>query len=691
MKTLYKFSFVLSLMLLVASVQSWGKDLQQIKLTLATTGLSDIQINATDGKQFTIDWGDGSTDTYTGQGDAWSKDVVCNHTYASNTNYNVTISGSTADCDLIVVYFYMSDLTQIDLSKAPNLKKLYCMGNKLTTLDVSNNTALTELHCGGNQLTTLDLSKNAALQVLECPGNKLVALDVRTNANLYALYCNDNYLTDLKVTRSTLNLLYCYNNSLSLQLLYDLSIAYNGVANLGAQQIENAYQKLVGDEVDFNQYLLTTGTNTFTVTLNGNAAIKGTDYTEKAGKLTFLTKGTFEVSITNDLILNNSSYNVPPRLVINILIDPTPKELTVDFDVINGFYKPFERIISLATTPNTDITIDWGDNTTNTYTEPKNGTVVNYTKTYPQAGSYKVKITSIGDISSVYCSGLRITAIDLSQCTALKEIYCSNNLFTSVDLSACQTLTRFSCPYNSLTSLDVSKNLQLRNLDISNGTLNSIDLSNNIKLDSVYLYNNAIPLNELYKISQQTKSLSVNNLGEQTLPAVTVTGNTAIDLSNMTTLGATETVFTVEKESDGTSTTGSGVKGENTTAAVSPDYTLDNGKLTLITNGTYKVTMTNESVLSNGTTKPSVKATYIKTSTTGISDLTSKTLKIYPNPTEGILNIETENNALPNVKLITVQGNVILQTQSNSIDLSPYEKGIYLLQIDGKTFKIRKD
>jgi hypothetical protein len=231
----------------------------------------------------------------------------------------------------------------------------------------------------------------------------------------------------------------------------------------------------------------------------------------------------------------------------------------------------------------------------------------------------------------------------------------------------------------------------LRNLDISNGTLNSIDLSNNIKLDSVYLYNNAIPLNELYKISQQTKSLSVNNLGEQTLPAVTVTGNTAIDLSNMTTLGATETVFTVEKESDGTSTTGSGVKGENTTAAVSPDYTLDNGKLTLITNGTYKVTMTNESVLSNGTTKPSVKATYIKTSTTGISNLTSKTLKIYPNPTEGILNIETENNALPNVKLITVQGNVILQTQSNSIDLSPYEKGIYLLQIDGKTFKIRKD
>jgi len=689
LKAIYKFSFVLFLLLLVTSVKSWAQDLQQIKLTLATTGLSDIQVNATDGKQFTIDWGDGFTDTYTGKGDAWNADITCNHTYATNTNYNVTISGSTADCDLTVVYFYMSDLTQIDLSKATNLKKLYCMGNKLTTLDVSNNIALTELHCGGNQLTTLNLSKNAALQVLECPGNKLAALDVRTNANLYSLRCNDNYLTDLKVTRSTLNGLYCFNNNLTLQMLYDLSVVYNGFADLGVQQIDNTFKVQLGEVIDFNQYLLTTGTNIFTVTLNGNAAIKSTDYTETAGKLTFLTKGTFEVSISNNLILNNSSYNIPPRLVINVLVDPTPKKLTVDLDVINGFYKPFERIISLATTPNTDITIDWGDNTTNTYTEPKNGTVVNYTKTYPQAGSYKVKISSIGDISSVYCSGLRITAIDLSQCTALKEIYCSNNLFTSVDLSACQTLTRFSCPYNSLTSLDVSKNLQLRNLDVSNGTLNSIDLSNNIKLDSVYLYNNAIPLNVLYNISQQTKSLSVNDLGAQTLP--TVTGNTAIDLSNLATLGSTETVFTVEKESTETPPTGSGVKRENAAALVNPDYILENSKLTLLTVGTYKVTMTNESVASNGSAKASVKATYIKTSATGITDLSSKILKIYPNPTNGIMNIESENTALPNVKIISIQGNVLLQTQSNRIDLSSFQKGIYFMQVDGKTFKISKN
>ena len=685
-------TFLITLfILLCTAVQSKAQDLQQITLTVATTGMSYFSVNATDSKEFLVNWGDGAIDMYKGKGVAWNTEVSCNHTYASKSTFTVTVTSKTADCDLSAFYFYSNDLTQMDVSKATKLLKLYCIGNKLTSLDLTNNTALTELHCGGNEIAVLDVSKNATLQVLECPANKLKTLDVKNNANLYALDCHDNYVTDLKVTRSTLNGLQCYNNSLSLQSLYDLSVAYNGYANLGAQQIDTVYQKTAGEQVDLTKYLLTTGTNTITVVINGRTAVKGTDYTETAGKVTFLSKGTFEVSISNNLILSTLATNIPPRLVVNVLVEPAPKVLSLDIDVINGLYKPFERIIAFAATPNSKIIVDWGDSISNTYTGPMNGSVVNYTKTYTKPGTYKVKITSVGDISSLYCSGLRIKTMDLSQCPAMKEIYCSNNLFTSIDLSACLSLTRFSCPYNLLTTLDVSKNTLLRNLDVSNGTLHSIDLSNNLKLDSVYLYNNAIPLNELYTISKITKSLAVNNLGTQTLETVVVTGNTAIDLTSLATIGSTPTVFTVVKDTTAAGNKVAAFERQNIPTAVNSDYTLENGKLTLITNGTYRVTMTNESVVSNGTTKASVKASYTKTSTTAINDLSSKNLKIYPNPTKNIINIETENSTMPIVKIISIQGNIILQTQSNNIDLSPYEKGIYLLQVNGKTFKVTKN
>lgn len=693
MKTNYKFSIIFLLMLLGTGLQLWGQNLQQIKLTLATTGQSSISINATKDSRFIVDWGDGTTEKYTGLGDESNNDVSCYHRYATNKNYDVTITGETENCNLIYIYFYSGDLTNIDLSKATNLKKLYCIGNKLKALDISSCTALTELHCGGNELTTLDVSKNTALRVLGCPNNKLTTLDVRTNASLYALYCNDNYLTDLKVTRSTLNLLECYNNNLSMQLMYELSTAYSGMVNLGVQYVGgNTIKKIIGDEIDLNPYLLTQGTNTLIVTLNGNVAQKDKDYTETAGKITFLSKGVFEIGITNPLIRTNASYNILPKLVLIVLVDVSPTiAMMLDIDVVIKFNRPVEKTIGLAGTPNTDIIIDWGDNTTETYTQPQNGAVKNYTKTYANSGTYKVKIASTGNFSSLYCSGLDISSIDLTKSTTLKEIYCSSNLFTSIDLSGCQELLRFSCPYNSLTSLDLSKNTQLRNLDISNGKLTSINLSNNIKLDSVYLYNNAIPLNELYNISKVTKSFAVSNLGDQTLPPVTVSNNSPIDLSTLTTLGTSSTVFTVVKEGGASNVAGSGVTRQNASSSTSEDYTLNNGILTLITPGTYNVTMTNASIVSSTPNKPSVKATYIKTTSTGTTNPASNVLKLYPNPTRDIINIETKNRTLPNFKLIGVQGNILLRGQGDRIDLSAYAKGIYLLQIDGEVFKIRKD
>ena len=86
---------------------------------------------------------------------------------------------------LIVLYLFIGcskddfddykihDLSELDLSGAPGLKKLVCSNNKLEKLDVSENIALTILNCEFNeQLTVLDLRNNKNLQNFSCGNNE---------------------------------------------------------------------------------------------------------------------------------------------------------------------------------------------------------------------------------------------------------------------------------------------------------------------------------------------------------------------------------------------------------------------------------------------------------------------------------------------------------------------------------------
>lgn len=116
-----------------------------------------------------------------------------------------------------------NQLTQLDVSKNPKLKRLVCYKNKLTSLDVSGNTSLTELHCYTNQLTSLNLGENANLNKLNCVVNRLTSLDLSGNANLTILSCSSNLLTSLDVSNNpNLILLDCERN-----LLTSLNVSKN--------------------------------------------------------------------------------------------------------------------------------------------------------------------------------------------------------------------------------------------------------------------------------------------------------------------------------------------------------------------------------------------------------------------------------------------------------------------------------
>ena len=63
----------------------------------------------------------------------------------------------------------------------------------------------------------------------------------------------------------------------------------------------------------------------------------------------------------------------------------------------------------------------------------------------------------------------------------------------------------------------------------------------------------------------------------------------------------------------------------------------------------------------------------------GISTERREIVNLYPNPTTGILTLET--GADIQVSVMDLNGRVILQTNSKQIDLSPYHNGVYLVQI----------
>ena len=99
-----------------------------------------------------------------------------------------------------------NNLTELDVSENPELKRLICYNNSLTSLNLNKNTKLESLNCNNNKLTVLDLRENKSLPWLRCKNNCLTSLDLRTNPQIgdlqvgsqrYQILANDDRTYDL--------------------------------------------------------------------------------------------------------------------------------------------------------------------------------------------------------------------------------------------------------------------------------------------------------------------------------------------------------------------------------------------------------------------------------------------------------------------------------------------------------------
>ena len=107
----------------------------------------------------------------------------------------------------------ISDLTGIE--DFESLGYLRCTNNKISVIDVSKNLNLKTLDCIYNQITDIDVSKNLDLETLLLEDNQLTTLDVSHNSKLKELWCTLNNLTSLNVdSNPDLRILYCHRNKI---------------------------------------------------------------------------------------------------------------------------------------------------------------------------------------------------------------------------------------------------------------------------------------------------------------------------------------------------------------------------------------------------------------------------------------------------------------------------------------------
>lgn len=178
----------------------------------------------------------------------------------------------TTTGNLTNLYLTDNALTALDVSNAPELKRLLCADNQLTELELEACTKLVELDCQNNRIKTLALSKNRSLEALNCANNALTSLsstayqtltsivcsgnpelkEVKNLATFYQLqqlWCTGNAFTSLSVNRTKeLRQIVAANNQLTqikfnanLDKLTDLWVENNQLEGLdlaGAENIE---------------------------------------------------------------------------------------------------------------------------------------------------------------------------------------------------------------------------------------------------------------------------------------------------------------------------------------------------------------------------------------------------------------------------------------------------------------------
>lgn len=348
-------------------------------------------------------------------------------------------------------------------------------------------------------------------------------------------------------------------------------------------------------------------------------------------------------------------------------------------------------------------------------------------------------VTKATDLLELYANTNKLTALDLTKCEKLKKVDIQNNQLSSLDLTKCENLQKLNVINNLFTSIDVTKNSALSDLRISNNKFEgALDFSSNPNLKYLYCLNNDITsvnlgdnvadkpnfsfnnckltsfdASKLTKLSNGTLMLMGNQLTSIVLPA---DGVKTLNISkNNFALAAlpqfTSTRYTyapqaayavaeaynvndeldLSSQTDATlNTTFAVLNGDGEALIDGTDYTVTDGKIKFLTaQESAYVTMTS-AFFPKFTGSNIYKTTTfeVKGTGTGISDVEAENTHVSANANGLVISGLAKGD---NVNVYGINGMAVAQVKAAaSVVNVPVAAGVYVVKVNGKTFKISK-
>ncbi|HZH72288.1 MAG TPA: metallophosphoesterase [Mariniphaga sp.] len=176
-------------------------------------------------------------------------------------------------------------------------------------------------------------------------------------------------------------------------------------------------------------------------------------------------------------------------------------------------------------------TINWGDGSEEEVVTLNENISTEVKRSFP--GSTIRAIAVHGeDITSLDCSGNKLTYLDVSKNTeliyldcsdnqlnhldvthniALKELWCNSNYLTNLNLNKNVGMVELYCHNNSFVTIDISNNTNLERLNCSQNVLTKLDLSMNTKLNRMDCYENRLTALDLSKNTIMNYAVCTDN------------------------------------------------------------------------------------------------------------------------------------------------------------------------------------
>lgn len=316
--------------------------------------------------------------------------------------------------DYLVENFDKNGDGEVSRDEALLVKTIDCSNKDINVLSgIEYFVNIQTLICRYNNLTSLSLSANTDLRTLDCSDNRLSSIDINSCTELSQLYCRRNNLTALNVMRNTkLAYIDCQENQLN-----HLNIRRNP----GMRTVI-----CFDNNPGFVVYMASSQTSV-NVSVG---AIK--DYTDIAGVV--IPDVLFE-----DYLISNFDRNGDGS------IDNTERDAVTDI-TCRGL-----NISSLE------------------------------------------GINAFSNLLTLDCSGNKLTSLNLTS-AKLTVVCCNDNRLSAINVSVCSALEWLYCPGNALIELDLRNNL----------SLTVLDCTENAGLKKVYLKRNVHDMDMIRKDSHTT-------------------------------------------------------------------------------------------------------------------------------------------------------------------------------------------